>query len=313
MNYAFKPTTHGRALIAACMALEAPLKLTRGAVGSGRVAEDINLADMHQLIHYEAEGSLGERRHENDRLYLTVQYSNRNNPDLPTFLLSEFIVYAEDPATGEDTDLLYATLGDYVQSVPPCSMDFPEAVWNFPLILVLSDAVDVTVSAPAGLVTYDDLLAVINSTAVRQMDVTIPAEGWEDTGEGLYPLRLELPLEVTAQMIPMLTVLPESSAQAAACGLAPFAQTGEDVLRLWAEKAPEEAMRASLTLLRNASGFGAGTTTLLPPATSERLGGVKVGEGLRVTEDGTLSVDAADEAEVAEMLGEVFGPQKKEG
>ena len=51
----------------------------------------------------------------------------------------------------------------------------------------------------------------------------------------------------------------------------------------------------------------------LPEAGPQTLGGVKVGEGLRVTEDGTLSVDAADEAEVAEMLGEVFGPQKKEG
>lgn len=309
MDYAFKPTTHGRTVIAACMALEAPLKLTRVAVGSGRVAEDIDLADMHELIQYEAEGSLGERRHEKDRLYLTIQYSNRNNPDMPTFLLSEFIVYAEDPATGEEMDLLYATLGDYVQSVPPCDVDFPAAVWNFPLTLVLSDAVNVTVSAPAGLVTYEDLLAVIGSTAVRHLDVTIPKEGWTDTGQGMYPCQLELPLEVTPQMIPMLTVLPDSFGTAAICGLAPFAHTGEGVLRLWAEKAPEEAMRSSLTLLRDASGFCVGTNTILPPATEKRLGGVKVGEGLRVTEDGTLSVDAADEAEVEDMLGEVFGPQ----
>lgn len=33
------------------------------------------------------------------------------------------------------------------------------------------------------------------------------------------------------------------------------------------------------------------------PATAERLGGVKVGAGLNVAEDGTLSVDTADRAE----------------
>ena len=115
MDYAFKPTTNGRAVITACMALKAPLDLTRVAVGSGRVAKDTDLADVHQLLHYEAEGSVGERRHENDRFYLTVQYSNRDNPDVPTFLLSEFIVYARHPATGEIVDFLYATLGDYVQ------------------------------------------------------------------------------------------------------------------------------------------------------------------------------------------------------
>lgn len=33
------------------------------------------------------------------------------------------------------------------------------------------------------------------------------------------------------------------------------------------------------------------------PATAERLGGVKVGAGLNITADGTLSVDTADRAE----------------
>lgn len=38
---------------------------------------------------------------------------------------------------------------------------------------------------------------------------------------------------------------------------------------------------------RTAKGSGGGTLT---PATSERLGGVKIGEGVNVTEDGTISV-----------------------
>ena len=39
---------------------------------------------------------------------------------------------------------------------------------------------------------------------------------------------------------------------------------------------------------------------------------MKVGAGLNVAADGTLSVDAADEAEVTEMLEKVFGPQQAE-
>ena len=35
MDYSFKITTHGRAVLAACLDLGKPLKLTRAAVGSG--------------------------------------------------------------------------------------------------------------------------------------------------------------------------------------------------------------------------------------------------------------------------------------
>lgn len=44
-----------------------------------------------------------------------------------------------------------------------------------------------------------------------------------------------------------------------------------------------------------------------PPATAKRLGGVKVGPGLNVGEDGTLSVNMAGDEDVTKMLGKVFG------
>ena len=43
-------------------------------------------------------------------------------------------------------------------------------------------------------------------------------------------------------------------------------------------------------------GFGGGEYTL-PPATAEVLGGIKVGAGLSVEEDGTLSADGITKAE----------------
>ena len=171
MQYRYKPTTNGRAAMAAYMALEKPFHITRVAFGSGLVDKDVNLADVHQLVSYVSDGAAGERRHENDRFYFTIQYANSEHKEVKTFLLTEFIVYVEDPENGGETDLLYGTLGDYRQPVPAYDPAFPPSVFNFPLVMVLSDEVNVIVSAPAGLVTYTEFTTVIEQqkTSVQKL------------------------------------------------------------------------------------------------------------------------------------------------
>lgn len=171
MDYSYKPTTHGRNALAACMALEKPPKITRVAFGSGKAAEDVNLADVHELLSYVSEGAVADRRHEGDRFFLTIQYANSAHQDVKMFLLSEFIVYVEDPETGEDTDLLYGTLGDYRQPVPAYNPAFPPSIFNFPLELIISDEIQAVIAAPAGLVTHDELITVVErnvETLVRK-------------------------------------------------------------------------------------------------------------------------------------------------
>lgn len=160
MNYGFKPTTHGEALIAACMDLGAPLKITRAAVGSGMAGG--SLSEVHELIQYVAEASIGERRHEGNQLYLSVQYHNDAHPEQGDFVLSEFMVWAEDPATGEDVDFIYATLGDHRQPVPGFADGFPASVWTFPVVLTVSGDLQVNVTASPGLVTFIDLQEAID-------------------------------------------------------------------------------------------------------------------------------------------------------
>lgn len=66
---------------------------------------------------------------------------------------------------------------------------------------------------------------------------------------------------------------------------------------------------------------GGGYVYILPTATADRLGGVKIGEGIDVENDGTISADsqmiadtvAAQDGEVTEMINEVFGPGEPEG
>jgi len=70
----------------------------------------------------------------------------------------------------------------------------------------------------------------------------------------------------------------------------------------------------TLAFFYGASGGGGSGGYMLPAASKEQLGGVKIGEGIAVDGDGTISVDvlgavsgaAASDAEVSEMLAEVF-------
>lgn len=63
-----------------------------------------------------------------------------------------------------------------------------------------------------------------------------------------------------------------------------------------------------------APGSGAGTEYVLPVATADQLGGVKIGEGIDAESDGTISVNktelldeiTADESDAQEMLADVF-------
>lgn len=176
MDYGYKITTHGRALLAKCLDLQKPLKLTRAAVGSGRIDGDADLALQHGLVSYAADAAITDRRHEEDRLFLTVQYSNQDHQDAGAFTLSEFMVWAEDPETGQETDYLYATLGDYRQPVPVYSSGFPASVWNFPLVLVVSGELQVNITASPGLVTSIDLQDAIDrlTHAIMTNELTLP-------------------------------------------------------------------------------------------------------------------------------------------
>ena len=320
MDYSFKVTTHGRAILAACMAQQAPPVLLRVAFGSGRIEEEANLADQHELIQFVSDGTIGRRWHEADHLGLTIQYENLLHKDVPMFYLSEFMIYIADPVTGAETDFIYATLGDYIQPIPAYRDGVPATKVEYSLQIVISDELQVSVSAPAGLVTYSELNEMIRELATTQQAVTIPADGWQESPDGgAYAYRADIPVEsVTVKLIPQLFYPPESAERAGYYGLSPVCETLDGVLRVWSKAVPAEPIPAVLNLTGDASGYfavgdgstGGGTYTL-PPATENTLGGVKIGSGLNVTRDGTLSVNAATEAEVNEMLTGVLTPENK--
>lgn len=159
------------------------------------------------------------------------------------------------------------------------------------------ESVTVTVNPTIDTVTADEVQQMIDdsiqglsSTIVRS--VTIPVNGWETEPGGGYSI--EIPVDGCADsMVPLLTISRGSLSAAGACGMSPTIETVTGAIKLYAEQVPAEEIQASLALLTSGSGGGGGGggSYILPIATSNRLGGVKIGNGINVASDGTISVD----------------------
>ena len=192
---------------------------------------------------------------------------------------------------------------------------------NINIVLTDVDTVEIKIDPRLDVVTAEDVKRMIrqHATSVRR-DIIIPTDGWENGAEEA-PGKLYVDIEqegVTEEMLPFLTILPGFLEASSACGMLPVCRTLDGVLRVYAEKAPETEIHASLALFLSSSGaFIGGGGYILPTATEDRLGGVKIGDGVDVAEDGTISVDAtgalesamATDEEVSAMLNEVYGEE----
>lgn len=314
MDYGYKQTTAGRELLAACLATGKGLEITRVAVGSGRVSEGTDLAGMTGLVQYVAEGALAENRHEENAWLLTVQYASNMTPGLGAFYLSEFIVEARHPISGETVTLLYGTLGDHIQSVCAYSETQAPEVRNYPVVLAISDEISVTISAVPGLVTYYDLARAVGEAcgelnSVKQtVLLTIPASGWVEAEEPSadHKYICDAAAEgVTADLVPSGGAILGSFGIASRAGVVNGCETLEGCIRFFSQRVPEGDIQASVTLF----GKGVGSAYALPPASSGTLGAVKIQEdsGLTVDSEGNLSIAKATGQEVSEAIEEVFG------
>lgn len=263
MKYGYKVTKQGRELLAALLATGKELEIARVAVGSGKVSEDTDLADMTDLVEYVAEGKIAQRRHVDNVLYLTVQYASNDTPGLPAFYLGEFIVWAKHPTTGGEVVLLYATLGDYTQPVMAYAEGREPDVRQYPLALVLSDEINATISCPAGLVTYEDLQSAVEtacrdivesmaSGGIRKtLEATLAADQWQPdpnpTNGYIYFYELADPA-ITAKQIPNVTVAEESLTAAYECGMCQTATAFNGYVRMKCVEKPTKDIALTCTL-----------------------------------------------------------------
>lgn len=321
-------TVKGRDLITSLMAGET-IEFTRIVVGSGRMPKGVEPIDMEDLVEPVAKASSTVPTVENGEMSLVVEYRNDMNGGLAAgFWLREFGIYAKT-ANSEEILLYYATLGNSPQPVNAYK-DNRIDIRRYPvsIALELDATVEVTYNPGAFLLAEDaeKRIASMMSEQMRgfscvlTLDITIPAQGWEsgegDAGEPSGP-RLDIPNEaIREDMVPMLTILPAWEETAQKCGLRSAARTLDGALRVYAQAAPDAEMRASLMLASQSGSVnaGGGSGYVLPAATKTRLGGVKIGPGVGVEQDGTIRVDvaevAASDESTREVLDGVFGSEQ---
>ena len=334
-DYRFKVTTSGHNLLAALMATGKGLEITRVAVGSGRVEADRELANMTDLVEYVADAAIAAREHDGDELHLTVQYASNMTPGLGMFYLSEFVVEAKHPVTGESVNLLYATLGDYIQPVRAYSEVTAPDVRNYPLTIIVSSDIEVTVSAAGGLVTYDELNDAVDTAVkeatkdvggiVKTIYFSIAPTDWRDAGSGTYPMYADITNEdIAKSQVPQVVFDEDSLDIAAAARVCKAQNSYTGYVRIKAKAAAAAEISGVLYMIGKATGSGGGGGEYdLPTATRTRLGGVMIGDGLNYKADGTTYVDkdavaedvtpkvmedaSASDESVDDMIHDVFG------
>lgn len=161
--------------------------------------------------------------------------------------------------------------------------------------------------------------SITPSAAVARVDIAIPTEGWAEItdpeeGSGVY---IDVPCEeAEPDLIPLLTFIPAHLGLAEDCGLTTYAKTARGALRVYAQCPPSSDINASLTLLGVVHNIDdklpseGGGAYVVPTATANRAGVMKVGDGLVAAPDGTVSVAKATDEEVEGMLNRVYSDKK---
>ena len=90
-------------------------------------------------------------------------------------------------------------------------------------------------------------------SSIEERSLTIPKTGWDigasEAPTGVY--YVDIPLDsVTEALIPIVNVQPKQLATAKKCGLYPVCRTLSGGIRLYAEKAPESEITATVVLMK---------------------------------------------------------------
>lgn len=316
-------STPGIALLAKVLAGRCKLVYTRAAAGKGTISEGENPKTMTEPAGYVMDASIVAVTNPTDgECQVTVQINSDNVTS--GFYCTGIVLYAEDPDDGE-IPFTYLVLENGPEWIRPSSSTVGK-VATFDLIAAVGDVSVVSATLDPNAIVTRSIVDQLIAGVVVQRDITIPASGWEsvseeDEVESGYGLYIDVgESDVTDTMIPMVSVLPEYYNVAKTCALATAVRSIDGAIRFYAEKEPTEDMQATLTILAASAGAansGSSSITesyVLPTATASRLGGIKVGDGLSVSADGTLSVDgeaiindvAATDEDVTEALDEIY-------
>jgi len=271
-----------------------------------------NSAELIDLIQTVQEIEIENLMRYQDYISIDGFFSNQNLTE--GFYWREFGIFANDPDKGEIL-LYYANAGDLAEYITSAAVG--EIVKKLRASIAVSETQNVTIKVNDSLIwaTHEDVKAYVDAIALtrKTIDILIPVSAWQrDEGaETRYIYYADVVNEsISADAVPDVALDIKSLETACDCGLCPTVQTYEaGMLRFYAEELPRQEITGSCTLYRQGDGSPVpdfGGSTSLPIASATTLGGVKVGSGLVIAEDGTLSADTGADTEIDRMIEEIY-------
>lgn len=328
-------TEKGRALLAKLMASKSEIKFTRAAVGAGTIPEDKAPKEMTDLVNWQVDGVISDiSTPVAGEAQLVFQVFSRDVA--MGFLATEAAIWAEDPDEGEIlyTYVVLVNTPEWIRAMNDPVQKFAE----FTCINIIGAVTpDLTAVNPEAIATLEYLKKtqkqheddpnahqaliqkllddkVFGGDNITKLPITIPSDGWRDIG-GVLAVDIEI-AGITENMVPFIMVSADNQLAATLCGMRSYCQTMNNAVRLFSETAPKAPFYGELTLLVPSDEIGgtSGGGVILQPATSTRLGGVKIGENISVKNDGTISVSneslietvSAPEADVKAAIDGIF-------
>ena len=149
-------------------------------------------------------------------------------------------------------------------------------------------------------------------------EFTIPKSGWtaSDPENAEFPYMIEIDAQgVLESYDANVTIDLLSVPTAVVCGLCPTMQTMTGKLRFWSRQIPDTEVSAHITLFGEGGGGSGSSGYVLPVATADTLGGVKIGDNIDIDEEGritptgaTLSEEqTATDSDIDAVVADVFG------
>ena len=141
----------------------------------------------------------------------------------------------------------------------------------------------------------DGALGYEAAEKINLVSITIPTTGWNQDSNSAYPNYIDIAATgITESDCVALVIAPDSNVVAKKCYFT-STESFPNYLRVRARNVPTEPIKAFYYIIREDILMSFGQTpiggAMLPPATTTELGGIIVGEGLKVSDKGVLSSD----------------------